>query len=118
MATCRLSSLLTHPTSPLLPSPLLPSPNTFQRIPDISFFDAEKKLQTLNGRLPPEDGSVRRETLGKRISDDSRHFIVRRPIKIFSFFSKHFRVDFFVQESAVLEELWLFGRDGQMPLDK
>ena len=56
--------------------------NTFQRIPDISFFDAEKKLQTLNGRLPPEDGSVRRETLGKRVSDHSQHFIFRHPQKI------------------------------------
>ena len=32
-------------------------------------------MQTLNSRLPPEDGSVRPETLGKRVSDDSRHFI-------------------------------------------
>ena len=36
---------------------------------------------------------------------------------IFFLFSKHFRVDFF-QESCVLEEPWLFGRDGQMRLDK
>ena len=34
--------------------------------------------QTLNGRLAPEHGSDRRETLGKRVSDDSRHFIFRR----------------------------------------
>ena len=32
-------------------------------------------LKTLNGRLPLEDGSDRRETLGKRVSDDSQHFI-------------------------------------------
>ena len=34
--------------------------------------------KTLNGRLSPEDGSVRPQTLGKRVSDDPRHFIVRR----------------------------------------
>ena len=39
-------------------------------------------LKTLNGRLPLEDGSDRPETLGKRISDDSRHFIFRRRKKI------------------------------------
>ena len=72
------------------------SQNTFQRIPDISFFDAEKKLQTLNGRLPPEDGSVRRETLGKCISDDSQQFISRRPKEFFGdfFFKKKFRLIF------------------------
>ena len=31
---------------------------------------------------PPEDGSDRRETLAKCVSDDSRHLIFRRP-KIF-----------------------------------
>ena len=35
-------------------------------------------LQTLKIRLPPEDGSVWPETLGKRVSDDPRHFIFRR----------------------------------------
>ena len=34
-------------------------------------------VKTLNGRLPPEDSSVRPQTLGKRISDDPRHFDVR-----------------------------------------
>ena len=34
------------------------------------------------------------------------------------FFSKQFRVDFVFQESCVLEELYFFGRDGQMRLDK
>ena len=33
-------------------------------------------------RLPPEDGSDRRETLGKRVSDDLQHFIFRRQKKI------------------------------------
>ena len=36
-------------------------------------------LQTLKVRLPPEDSSVRRETWPKRVSDDPRHFIFRRP---------------------------------------
>ena len=42
-----------------------------------------KKVQTLDGRLPPEDGSDWPQNLGKRVSDDSRHFIFRRPKKIF-----------------------------------
>ena len=36
----------------------------------------------VESHLPIEHGSDRRETLGKRVSDDSRHFIFRRP-KIF-----------------------------------
>ena len=35
-------------------------------------------IEFLNGRLPPEDGSVGPQTLGKRVSDDPRHFIFRR----------------------------------------
>ena len=34
--------------------------------------------QTLNSRLPLKIRSDRRETLGKRVSDGSRHFIFRR----------------------------------------
>ena len=34
-----------------------------------------------NGRLPLEDGSDRRETLGKRVSDDSGRSIFRRQKK-------------------------------------
>ena len=34
--------------------------------------------KTLDGRLPPEDSSVRPQTLGKRVSDDPHHFIFRR----------------------------------------
>ena len=71
--------------------------NAFQTIPDISFFDAGHKivshfLQTLKIRLPPEDGSVWPETLGKRVSDDPRHFIFRRQRKNFrqKFSSKTF----------------------------
>ena len=42
-----------------------------------------------NGRLPPEDGSDRRETLGKRVSDDLQHFIFRRQKKFWmNFFRK------------------------------
>ena len=41
------------------------------------FWGAEK-VEFSNGRLPPEDGSVRPQTLGKRVSDDPRHFIFRR----------------------------------------
>ena len=37
----------------------------------------------LNGRLPPEDGSNRPQTSGKRVSGDPRHFIFR-PKKFFS----------------------------------
>ena len=36
-----------------------------------------KFCKTLTGRLLPEDGSVRPQTLGKRISDDSPHYIFR-----------------------------------------
>ena len=42
-----------------------------------------KKVQTLNGRLPPEDGSVRPENLGKRVSDEFQHLIFRRSKKKF-----------------------------------
>ena len=48
--------------------------------------------KTLNGRLPPEDGSVRPQTLGKRVSDDSQHFIFRRrKKKLAKIFDKNFR---------------------------
>ena len=36
-----------------------------------------KKSKILKGRLPPEDGSDRRETLGKRVSDDFAKLIFR-----------------------------------------
>ena len=35
------------------------------------------KSKILKGRLPPEDSSVRRETLGKRVSDDFAKMIFR-----------------------------------------
>ena len=62
-------------------------------IPDVSFFDAEKLsfCNILNNRLPPEDGSVRLQTLGKRVSDDPRHFFFRRRKKNID---KNFRQNF------------------------
>ena len=57
--------------------------NAFWTIPDISFFDVEKKIETSNGRLHPEDGSVRPQTLGKRVSDDPQYLIFRPPPKKF-----------------------------------
>ena len=39
---------------------------------------SQKFVKTLNSRLPHEDSSVRPQTLGKRVSDDPRHFIFRR----------------------------------------
>ena len=41
-------------------------------------FSGSNFSETLNGRLPLEDGSDRCETLPKRVSDDSRHLIFRR----------------------------------------
>ena len=40
--------------------------------------DFENLFETLNNRLPQEDGCVRPQTLGKLVSDDPRHFIFRR----------------------------------------
>ena len=59
--------------------------HAFQMIPYVS-FPRQKQifLKPLNGRLPLEDGSDRPETLGKRVSVGSRHFIFRRR-KNFSF---------------------------------
>ena len=76
----------------------------------------------LNGRLAPEDGSDRRQTLGKRVSGDPRHFIFRR--------HKHFlRTTFLLQKSfrqrsekffskvPVLEELCRFTHQCRMQLE-
>ena len=99
--------------------------NAFQTIPDISFFDAEnqKKCRTLNGRLPLEYGSVRPQTLGKCVSDDSQHFIFRRAEKFFlaKFFDENFRQKNFrrkIDKLHVFAELWIFGRNRQMRLEK
>ena len=51
----------------------------------------QKFYKTLNGRLPPEDGSVRPQTWGKRVSDDPRHLTFRRQKKIFG---ENFRQNF------------------------
>ena len=62
-----------------------------------------------NGRLPLEDGSDRRETLAKRVSDDLQFFIFwHRKKKDGFFFQKFSGADFFFQETWVLEELGLF----------
>ena len=54
--------------------------------------------ETMNGRLPLEHGSDRRETLAKRVSDDLQLFIFRRRKTFFGicfsgsmFFSKKWR---------------------------
>ena len=49
-------------------------------------FRRRQNSKTLNGHLPLEHGSDRRETLGKRVSDDSRHFIFQRPTIFLVFF--------------------------------
>ena len=78
--------------------------------------------KTLTGRLPLEDGSVRPQTLGKRVSDDSRHFIFRRWKKNWQkFFDKIFAKMFFrgkIDKLPVFAELWIFGRNRQMRLEK
>ena len=48
------------------------TPKTFEK----SIF-----WKTLNGRLPPEDGSDLAETWPKCVSDDPRHFIFLRPTR-------------------------------------
>ena len=86
--------------------------------PDDGIKFPPKFCKTLTGRLPPEDGSVRPQTLGKRVSDDSRHFIFRRRkkklAKIFhkKFHQKNFRQK--IDKLHVFEEL----RDKQMRLEK
>ena len=51
--------------------------------PDDGIKFPPKFCKTLTGRLPPEDGSVRPQTLGKRVSDDSQHFMFRGWKKFF-----------------------------------
>ena len=99
--------------------------NAFQTIPDISFFDAENKEQcrTLNGRLPLEYGSVRPQTLGKCVSDDSQHFIFRRRENVFwqIFLMKILikkKIRRKIDKLPVFAELWIFGRNRQMRLEK
>ena len=90
--------------------------------PDDGIKFQPKFCKTLTGRLPPEDGSVRLQTLGKRVSDDSRHFIFRRRktnlAKIFDkkFHQKSFRRK--IDKLLFFAELWIFGRNRQMRLEK
>ena len=81
-----------------------------------------KFCKTLTGRLPLEDGSVRPQTLGKCVSDDSQHFIFRRRK---NFFGKKFWRKFRqkqirrkIDKLLVFAELWIFGRNRQMRLEK
>ena len=69
----------------------------------------------MNGRLPPEDGSVRPQTLEKRVSDDPRHFIFRHRKKVLDeFFTKKFDTRFFFQETGDLGEPDTFERHWQI----
>ena len=90
--------------------------------PDDGIKFPPKSCKTLTGRLPPEDGSVRPQTLGKRVSDDSRHFIFRRrKKKLVTIFDKEFVKTFFrgkIDKLPVFAELWIFGRNRQMRLEK
>ena len=54
-----------------------------------------KNLKILKGRLPPEDSSDRRETLGKRVSDDFAKMIFRaeKTFQIWGAFFSKFSAD-------------------------
>ena len=51
-----------------------------QKIPESIYVKVFFSIfsETLNGRLHPQDDSVRPQNLGKRVSDDPQHFIFRR----------------------------------------
>ena len=96
--------------------------NAFQTIPNVSFFDVEIFFKTSNGRLPPEDGSDRPQTLGKRVSGDPRHFIFRRPQTFLAtkmFVGKCFRQhpENLFSKVPVLEELCRFTRLYRMQIE-
>ena len=87
------------------------------------FREFRNFLRTSNDRLPLKHGSNRPQTWPKRVSDDSRHFIFRpRRNKIgkhvrWTISSNHmFRQK--VDKLPVFEELWIFGRNRQMRLEK
>ena len=96
--------------------------NAFRTIPDISFFDQKFFFETSNGRLPPEDGSDRPQTSGKRVSSDPRHFIFRRhkhfwrPKLLLQTFFRH-RSKIFFSKLPVLEELCRFTHQCRMQLE-
>ena len=74
-----------------------------------------KFCKTLNGRLPPEDGSVRPQTLGKRVSDDSQRFIFDTEKKFERvFLQKILILEFVFQETGDLEEPDAFERHWQI----
>ena len=61
----------------------------------ISGSNFSKKSKTLKGRLPPEDGSDRRETLGKHVSDDFANMIFQ--------VEKQFWRTFFLKKNKMLK---------------
>ena len=74
-------------------------------------------FETLNGRLPLEISSDRPQTLGKRVSDDPRHFIFRRQKILYGKNVRQF-VCRKIGKLPVFEELRLFGCNRQMRLEK
>ena len=62
--------------------------------------------ETLNGRLPLEHGSVRPQTLPKRVSDDPRRFIFRRQNILFSKFSQALDGRLPPEDASDLAETW------------
>ena len=69
----------------------------------------------MNGRLPLEDSSDWPQTWPKRVSDDPRHFIFRRPKFIWEIvFFERFDVDFHILE----ELLGIFEHHWQIPRRK
>ena len=76
-------------------------------------------MKISNGRLPPEDGSDRRETFGKRVSDDLQLLIFRRPkfffTKILNFFGIFLDVSLVLEERAPFQRLWQIDREKLLP---
>ena len=81
--------------------------------PHNTFLRQYFSLQALNGRLPFEQGSDMGETLPKRVSNDSRRFIFRRPKKIFW---RNFRIEksVFCDFGQDFEELQANGPQNQL----
>ena len=71
-------------------------------------------FETSNGRLPPEHGSDRRETLAKRVSDDMQLSILCRRKNFFDKFFRLFFLDFH-DFRQILKDLVNFGRQNQIP---
>ena len=79
-------------------------------------------FETSNGRLTLEDGSDRRETWPKRVSDDSQRFIFRHRKKVLddSFFQTSLVLDFFsrnwrLDEPGNFERHWQIRRQKLLP---